>query len=196
MSVKQAQYEELLAECSDHSGAIELLKHFRPYLELIPSMRRPSESVIPIPLPLARVRRENPATTDPTSYLGEAVQLPCDLAILMCDPEWKIKAGVEILVFIHHPQEDFSNLLGRWRQAQILLDRGYEWLMPDRYDHLLSDGSDEIHPLFVLFTETPDRIRRGLRGAGLPFIVQTVYALEEDEMLDPLPPSKMLQQED
>ncbi len=196
MPVKQAQYEELLAECSDHSGAIELLKHHRPYLELIPSMRRSSESVIPIPLPLARIRSSNLAVDSSSNFSGEAVQLPCDLAILMCDPEWKIKAGVEILVFIHHPQEDFSNLLTRWRQVQILLDRGYEWLMPDRYDHLLSDGSDEIHPLFVLFPETPERIRRGLRGAVLPFVVQTVYPLEEDELMPSPPSSEVLRQED
>ncbi|MBO1068768.1 MAG: hypothetical protein HEQ13_05030 [Dolichospermum sp. DEX189] len=47
--------------------------------------------------------------------------LPCDIAIIMCDPEWKIKTSVEILVFIHRPHEDFSDLLGRWRQSQVYL---------------------------------------------------------------------------
>jgi len=104
---------------------------------------------------------------------------------LMCDPEWKIKTGVEIFIFIHRPQEDFSTILERWRQTQIWLNQGYEWLMPKRHQHLLSEGADDIHPLFVLFHETPERIRRGLRGAGLPLVVQTVYTLdEEDELID------------
>ena len=186
MPVRQAQYEELLAEYSDPLGAIELLKQFRPYLELIPSMRRSNESVVTIPLPLVRVRS---AATSPDLSIsvgqvdsGQASPLPCDLAILMCDPEWKIKTGVEIFVHIHRPQEDFSDLLSRWRRTQILLDRGYEWVMPDQHEHLLSDGADETHPLFVLFPETPERVRRGLRGAGLPFVIQTVYPLDDEEM--------------
>jgi hypothetical protein len=112
------------------------------------------------------------------------IRLPADVAILMCDPEWKIKTGVEIFVLIHQPHEDFSALLGRWRQTQIWLNQGYEWIMPKRHQHLLSEGADDIHPLFVLFPETPERIRRGLRSAGLPYVVQTVYMLEEDEFLD------------
>jgi hypothetical protein len=183
MPIEQVYYEEVLAECSDYRGAIALLKQFRPYLELIPSMRRPQESVISIPLPL--IRLQNPVSAGAARQVaaGELVGLPADIAILMCDPEWKIKTGVEIFVFIHRPQEDFSDLLSRWRQTQIWLNQGYEWLMPRRYQHLLSDGADDIHPLFVVFPETSERIRRGLRGAGLPFVVQTVYALD-DELLD------------
>jgi hypothetical protein len=180
MPVKQIYYEEVLAECSDYRGAIALLKQFRPYLELIPSMRRPQESVIPIPLPLIRLREVGFGATEPISA-GKVVSLPADLAILMCDPEWKIKTGVEIFVFIHRPQEDFSDLLSRWRQTQLRLHQGYEWLMPRRYQHLLSDGADDIHPLFIIFPETPERVRRGLRGAGLPFVVQTIYTLDEED---------------
>ena len=108
------------------------------------------------------------------------MRLPCDVGILMCDPEWKIKTGVEIFVFIHRPQEDFSDLLGRWRQTQICLDKNYEWLMPHRYRHILSEGADEIHPLFVVFPETPDRIKRGLQGSFLPFVMQSVHLPEEE----------------
>jgi hypothetical protein len=178
MTVKQAYYEELLAEYSDHVGAIALLKEFRPYLEMIPSMRRPEESVITVPLPIVRMRAAKSA-----SGMGEAsevLRLPCDVAVLMCDPEWKIKTGGDILVFIHRPQEDFSDLLGRWRQTQICLNKGYEWLMPEQYQHILSEGAEETHPLFVVFPETPERIKRGLKGAGLPFVMQVI---ETDEFV-------------
>ena len=194
MTVKQIHYEEVLADCTDYRGAIALLKQFRPYLELIPSMRRPQESVITIPLPLIRLRNAVSATaaSGQTGVLpGEVIRLPADLAVLMCDPEWKIKTGVEIFIFIHRPQEDFSTLLNRWRQTQIWLNQGYEWLMPKRHQHLLSEGADDIHPLFVLFHETPERVRRGLRGAGLPLVVQTVYTLDEEEELIDLASSEL-----
>lgn len=182
MQVKQIHYEEVLAECSDYRGAIALLKQFRPYLEMIPSMRRPQESVIPIPLPLIRIRNSVSAASvgQSSGSSSEVAQLPADLAVLMCDPEWKIKTGVELFVFIHRPQEDFSDLLRRWRQTQIWLNQGYEWLMPRPHQHILSEGADETHPLFVIFPETPERIRRGLRGACLPFVIQTVYTLDEE----------------
>ncbi len=182
MAVKQIHYEEVLAECSDYRGAIALLKQFRPYLEMIPSMRRPQESVIPIPLPLIRIRNAVSTVSVGNANItsGEVVRLPSDLAILMCDPEWKIKTGVEIFIFIHRPQEDFSDLLGRWRQTQIWLNQGYEWLMPKPHQHILSEGAEATHPLFVIFPETPERVRRGLRGAYLPFVIQTVYALDEE----------------
>ncbi|NJO77937.1 MAG: hypothetical protein HC827_05000 [Cyanobacteria bacterium RM1_2_2] len=181
MAVKQIHYEEVLAECSDYRGAIALLKQFRPYLEMIPSMRRPQESVIPIPLPLIRIRNAVSTVVGNANITsGEVVRLPSDLAILMCDPEWKIKTGVEIFIFIHRPQEDFSDLLGRWRQTQIWLNQGYEWLMPKPHQHILSEGAEATHPLFVIFPETPERVRRGLRGAYLPFVIQTVYALDEE----------------
>lgn len=181
MTVKQAHYEEMLADCSDHLGVIALLKQYRPYLEMIPSMRRPQESVISIPLPLIRIRKAASASFPGGSEIdsGELIRLPCDVAVLMCDPEWKIKTGVEIFVFIHRPQEDFSDLLGRWRQTQAWLDRGYEWLMPTRHQHILSDGAETTRPLFIVFPDTPDRIRRGLRGACLPYVTQTVELEEE-----------------
>lgn len=184
MAVKQIHYEEVLADCSDHAGAIALLRQYRPYLEKIPSMRRPNESVITIPLPLVRIRGAVSAAASGASNTiisGEVVRLPCDIAVLMCDPEWKIKTGVELFIFIHRPGEDFSDLLSRWRQTQIYLDKGYEWLMPKRHQHILSEGTDETRPLFVIFPDTPERIRRGLRGAYLPFITQTVYDPEDGE---------------
>ncbi|MEG4169967.1 MULTISPECIES: hypothetical protein [unclassified Microcoleus] len=189
MSVKQSHYETLLAEYSESSAAIALLKKYRVYMEMIPSIRRAIESLITIPLPIARLR-------DGVSYAGssgtsispgQAVCLPCDLAILMCDPEWKVKIGVEILIFIHRPGEEFSELLGRWRQSQVWLDKGYEWVMPHRYRHIYSDEAEAVHPLFVLFEETPELIQRGLMAAGLPFVVESFESgseeVEEEEFL-------------
>jgi hypothetical protein len=60
MPLKQSDYETLLAEYSNHDAAIALLKKHRPYLEMIPSMRRPDESVITIPLPIVRIRSPKP----------------------------------------------------------------------------------------------------------------------------------------
>jgi hypothetical protein len=194
MIVKQADYEELLAEYSDRLGAIALLKEFRPYLEMIPSLRRPEESVITVPLPLVRIRGAKSA-----SGIGEAsevVRLPCEVAILMCDPEWKIKTGGDILVFIHRPQEDFSDLLGRWRQTQICLNKGYEWLMPDQYQHILSEAAEETYPLFVVFPETPERIKRGLQGASLPFVTQVVYSEDEFDLVPSSSPFEILSAEE
>lgn len=185
MVVRQVQYETLLAECSEYSGAIALLKQHRPYLEVIPSMRRPKESVVTIPLPAIRVRNPIQPSGHAGIHLtaGETVLLPCDVALLMCDPEWKIKTGVELLVFIHRPNEDFSDLLMRWRQSQILLDRGYEWLLPARHQHLLSDEAEVIRPLFVIFPQSPERIFKGLKGAGLPAVTYT-EAVDDDTRLE------------
>ena len=192
MSIKQAHYEEVLADCSDQAGAIALLKQYRPYLELIPSMRRSQESLIIIPLPLIRMRGSvagsGSAAGEFRGASGELVQLPCETAILMCDPEWKIKMGVEIFVFIHRPHEDFSDLLMRWRQTQVLLHKDYEWLMPPRYQHILSEGSDRIYPLFVVFPETPERIQRGLLGGSLPFVIQTTELPAQEELSETLSP--------
>ncbi|MBD2616000.1 MAG: hypothetical protein RMY62_009700 [Nostoc sp. ZfuVER08] len=181
MTVQKSQYEASLAEYSNHQAAIALLKQHRPYLEMIPSLRRPDESVISIPLPIVRLRKT--ATT-----ASQAISLPCDVGILMCDPEWKIKTGVEILIFIHRPDEDFSDLLGRWRQSQVVLDNDYEWLMPLRHSHILSEGSDSIYPLFVIFSETSERIQRGLVGAELPFIIQTSNFFFEENCTDTFSP--------
>jgi hypothetical protein len=191
MPVKQSDYEASLAEYSNHDAAIALLKKYRPYLEMIPSMRRPDESVIAIPLPIVRIRNPNPSKGHGSISLKavpEAVCLPCDIAILMCDPEWKIKMGVEIFVFIHRPHEDFSELLGRWRQTQVMLDKDYEWVMPHRYQHVLSEGVNRLYPLFVIFPETPERIGRGLLGASLPFVVQVPESVVAQEMLETLSP--------
>jgi hypothetical protein len=88
----------------------------------------------------------------------------------LCDPEWEIKTGVEILVFIHRPQEDFSQILRRWRQTEVYLDGGYSWALPEPHQHLVNDGRDRAYPLFVVFPTSPDHIKQGLRGAGLPTV--------------------------
>ena len=190
MPVKQSDYEASLAEYSNHETAIALLKKHRPYLEMIPSMRRPDESVITLPLPIVRLRK--PSSTGHNSVnltaVQEAICLPCDVGILMCDPEWKIKMGVEIFIFIHRPHEDFSDLLTRWRQTQVLLDKDYEWLMPPRYKHIISEGANRIYPLFVVFPETQERIVRGLLGAGLPYVVEIPEPEAEEETIETLSP--------
>lgn len=160
-------YETLLSLCTDHGGVLTLLQHYRPYLETIPSLRRPQDSMVVLPLPNIRLSETPEASS---GQGGAMVNLPCDVAIIMCDPEWKITTETEILVFIHRPPEDFSQLLRRWRQTQILLHQGYEWVMPHRYQHLIGTGSGRGHPLFVVFPETPSRISRGLGGAGLPTV--------------------------
>lgn len=184
MSVTQSHYESLLAEYSNSEAAIALLKQHRPYMEMIPSMRRPEDSVITIPLPIVRLR-------DGVSYSGgqqgvsiapgQAVSLPCDLGVFMCDPEWKVKTGVEIFVFIHRPEEDFYQLLSRWRETQVWLDKDYEWVMPHQYRYIYSQEAEDIYPLFVLFSETPERIKKGLSGARLPFVVHSTWELPADD---------------
>jgi hypothetical protein len=180
MAVNRTGYETVLAEYSSPAGAIAALRQYRPYLEKVPSMRRPKDSVISIPLPLVRVKR----MAEMGERSPETLRLPCDVAILMCDPEWKIKTGVEIFVFIHRPEEDFSDLLARWRQTQIWVDQGYEWLMPQRYQHILNDGAEEAFPLFVVFPHTPDRVRKGLKGAYLPTVVESVAEPSEEDLFD------------
>lgn len=170
--MKPSHYEALLAEYSDRSALIELLKQFRPYLEMLPSMRRPGDSLIGVPLPLIRLRVEELLDNHLSRYRSEVLQLPCDIGILMCDPEWKIKTGVEIFVFIYRPGEDFSDLLGRWRKTQVLLSNNYEWVLPPRYRHILTDGAEDVLPLFVVLDDTPKRILKGLRGASLPYVIQ------------------------
>ena len=187
MTVKQFHYERLLTDYSNHETAIALLKRYRPYLEMIPSMRRSDESIITIPLPVVRVRQPIlHAEHSPITSQRRTIRLPCDVSLLMCDPEWKIKTGAEIFIYIHRPGEDFSELLSRWRQTQVLLDNGYEWLLPSRYQHILGEGEGEIYPLFVVLEKTPERIKRGLSGAYLPFVVETLdsgVAEEEAEAL-------------
>jgi hypothetical protein len=175
MLVPQTHYEELLANLSHHRGAVELLKHHRPYFERIPSIRRSEESVITIPLPIVRVKQrllQPPKSSHDVSY--ELITIPCDLALLMCDPEWQIKTEVEIFVFIHRFGEDLSDLLRRWRETQVLLSRGYSWEMPLRYQHIFSEGADKAYPLFVLSPETAERIKHGLKGAALPQVTLSV----------------------
>lgn len=185
MAIKPIQYETLLSTCTDHIGALDLLRRHRPYMEVVPSMRRPEESIVSLPLPNVRVR--NAAHLEAggsTLEAGAVVNLPCDVALLMCDPEWKIKTGIEIFVYIHRPQEDFSQLLMRWRRTQLLLDQGYEWLLPEAHNHLLNDGAEVGRPLFVLFPQSPPHILKGLQGAALPTVTAP---FETDPILVPEP---------
>jgi len=175
MVVKKSDYEALLAEYSNSRATIALLKQYRLYLEMVPSLRRPEDSLITIPLPIIRLREKGHES-------GKTVPVPCDIGIFMCDPEWKVKTGVEIFVFIYRPQEDFSDILSRWRETQVLLDKEYEWVMPQGYKHIYSQDAEEIYPLFVLFSETPERIKRGLMGANLPFVIQPTYDSIEVEV--------------
>lgn len=182
MSVQKNQYESCLAEYSNVDAVMGLLREYRPYMEKIPSLRRLDESVIAIPFPLVRLRAaiSQKALSGLEISSGEALCLPCEVGIVMCDPDWKIKAGIEVFIFVHRPQEDFSDLFLRWRQTQVLLDRGYEWVMPYRYRHMFCEGSDRAFPLFVLFEDTPERIKRGLKGAGLPFVIRATEEPQSD----------------
>lgn len=188
-SVTKTDYETLLAEYTTRSGAIALLKQYRPYLEALPSIRRSEQSLITIPLPVVRLRRPELSFPDPlqTKTPRIATPLPCDLGILMCDPEWKIKLGTEIIVFIHRPEEDFSDLINRWRQTQVYLDQDYEWLMPPNEQHIVSEAAESINPLFVVFPATSDRLKQGLAGAGFPYIVQSLDFKQLKTFVSPNP---------
>lgn len=161
----------------------------RPYFEALPSVRRPENSVVAIPLPNVR-SREVTETSGIIDTHYRIRQLSCDVALMMCDPEWKIKTGIEIVLFIQRPGEEFSDLLGRWRQTQMELGQGVEWLMPRKHKHLLAEGTETPHPLFVVFTDeggdldsASERAVRGLTGASLP--VATWAATAEDVLIQP-----------
>ncbi|MDJ1183849.1 hypothetical protein [Roseofilum casamattae] len=181
MSIKKSHYEVLLAEYTNIKSAIALLKQHRPYMERLPSMRRPEESLIAIPLPIVDLKGNELGSQGTYAPPVGLTRLPCDLGLLMCDPEWKIKTGVEILIFIHRPNEDFSDFLGRWRRSQVWLAGNYQWVMPMNFSHIISENSQKVLPLFVVFPETPERIKRGLMGAGLPVIIETPDLLLEEE---------------
>jgi hypothetical protein len=188
MSASRDYYEELLATYSAHQRAVELLRHYRPYFEKIPSIRRSSESIITIPLPVVKVRMKQGMEVKPhAEQPQELIALPCDLAFLMCDPEWQIKTGIEVFIFIHQPDEELSQLLRRWRETQVLLSRGYSWEMPLRHQHIFNEGGEKLYPLFVLSEESPERIQRGLKGAALPYaIVSHPASMEESLLLESL----------
>lgn len=186
MSSPQSHYEELLASFSDQRRAAELLKHHRPYFEKIPSIRRADESIITIPLPIIKVKQrlfQPPKVGHDIPY--ELITIPCDLALLMCDPEWQIKTDIEVFVFIHRFGEELSDLLSRWRETQVLLSRGYSWEMPLHYQHIFSEGAEKAYPLFVLAPQTSSRIHQGLKGAALPAV--TIAAPMPDPSEGPLP---------
>jgi hypothetical protein len=159
-------------------------------MEMIPSIRRSAESLITMPLPVVKLRKANLGQKlnelSPISAISKTILLPCDLAYLMCDPEWKIKMGGEIFIFIHRPEEDLSDLLSRWRQTQVILNHDYEWLMPQYYRHIISEGTEHLYPLFILFNQSEERIKQGLMGAHLPFVVMPCQqqSISEDALAD------------
>ena len=189
MSIQPSDYEQLLSKYSNHADALELLKQYRPYLEMIPSMRRSAESLITMPLPVVKLRKvlieQQSHQFSSITTTSKTILLPCDLAYLMCDPEWKIKMGGEIVIFIHRPEEDLSDLLMRWRQTQVLLDHDYEWVMPQYYRHIIGERAEHLYPLFVLFSQTSDRIKRGLAGAHLPLTIAPVHQTSVAELTLP-----------
>ena len=183
-------YEEMLATCCHYDGILSILTQHRPYFEALPSVRRPQESMVTIPLPNVR-SRETSETAGIIDARYRIRQLPCDIALMMCDPEWKIKTGIEIVLFIQRQGEDLSNLLGRWRQTQIALGEGVEWMMPRKHRHLLAEGTETPHPLFVVFVEIEDdlsaresRIISGLAGASLPVAIQTLESAAGDAEIE------------
>ncbi len=184
MTSQREVYESLLAKYSNHELAITLLQQYRPYIEMVPSIRRSKESLITLPLPIIKVRQ--PVSKDSQLFTSisrgsTSALLPCDLAYLLCDPEWKIKIGGEIIVMIHRPDEHFSDLLSRWRQTQVILDNNYEWVTPNYYRHLITEGSDRTYPLFVLNHSSDPRISKGLGSAHLPFVVSNSTTAEHLE---------------
>jgi hypothetical protein len=183
MSIKQSHYETVLADYCNRESIVSLLKNHREYLEMIPSMRRPIDSLISIPLPLAKVHNWRSLSEESLNQMesDEIINIPCDIAILMCDPQWKIKMGVEILLFIHRPQEDFSDLLRRWRKSQIYLSKEYEWVMPTSEDHMFSDIAEQILPLFIIFPQTPERIKKGLQSSSLPYIEYILESVSDEQ---------------
>ncbi len=175
---KRLAYEALLASCCHYDGILTVLSQHRPYFESLPSIRRLQESMVIIPLPNVR-SREVVEVGGKKEICDRICSLPCDIALMVCDPEWQIKTGIEIVLFIQRPREDFSDLVYRWRQTQVALGQGVEWLMPREHRHLLAEGNAEPYPLFVVFTSsTPDaydasdRIIHGLTGAKLPVATQ------------------------
>lgn len=186
MAIAPNLYEYTLVRYTDPLHATELLRQYRPYLEMIPSMRRPQESLIPIPLPIAHIQVPAATTTNQRPQV-KSVMVPCDLVFVMCDPEWKVKTDIELLVFIHRPGESFTELLTRWRQSQVLLSRSYSWDMPLQHRDVFSEGANRQLPLFVLFQETLAVIKRGLKAARLPFVIDTTILKDQ-----PSPATKLM----
>jgi hypothetical protein len=176
MNTHQQQYDTLLCHYSDQLEAIKLLRQYRPYFELIPSLRRPTDSVISLPLPVIKLA----IAQDNQNH----IQLHCDLTLIMCDPDWKVKTGREVFVFIHRPGEDFSSMLRRWRQVEVVLGDEYHWILPWKHRNLMGDKGEFHYPLFVTLDYTPARIKRGLEGASLPFVEAEVPELDSPPDLE------------
>ncbi|MDX2256295.1 MAG: hypothetical protein NW214_12330 [Pseudanabaenaceae cyanobacterium bins.39] len=176
MSNQQSQYDSLLSHYSNPLEAIALLREYRPYFELIPSLRRPIDSLISIPFPVVQLSGSH--------IQHQHLQLQCELALIMCDPDWKVKTGQEIFVFIHRPGEDFSGLLQRWRQVEVALGEEYYWLLPWKHRSIISDRGEYHYPLFVTLDYSPMRISKGLEGASLPHVKAAALVEPPSDDLD------------
>jgi hypothetical protein len=49
---------------------------------------------------------------------------------------------------------------------------------------MFSEGAETIHPLFVVFDQTPERIKKGLKGSFLPMVVQSYRPALIDDSLE------------
>jgi len=96
----------------------------------------------------------------------------------MCDPEWKIKTGVEIFCLHSSSPRRLFGLLGRWHKPSFARQRLRVANAP-RYKHILSEG---LTPsiLCSLSLKRPEQIKQGLHGAYLPFVTQ-ILNLEVEE---------------
>lgn len=161
--------DRCLTACCDRATVVALLQQHRPYWELLPSLRRPAESLLPLPLPLVRCRTRIQSDRGSETVV-QLVPVPCDLVFLLCDPEWKVKVGPDICLLIHRPAESFHDLLDRWRQTQICLSQPYEWHLEETQKQFQAEAGDAVLPLFLLQADGPELIRKALSTVGLPWV--------------------------
>ncbi|AZB72270.1 hypothetical protein [Synechococcus elongatus] len=161
--------DRCLAACCDRAISVALLQQHRPYWELLPSLRRPAESLLPLPLPLVR-RRERLVSDRGVETVVQLTPVPCELVFLLCDPEWKVKVGPDICLLIHRPEESFNDLLDRWRKTQICLSQPYEWHLEETQKQFQAEAGEAVLPLFLLQPDGPELIRKALTTVGLPWV--------------------------
>ena len=61
---------------------------------------------------------------------------------------------------------------------------GKAWFVSHSSAYRYSEGAETIHPLFVVFDQTPERIKKGLKGACLPMVVQSYRPALIDDCLE------------
>jgi hypothetical protein len=76
MSNQTTEYELLLSGYCSRERIISLLRKYRPYLEMVPSLRRPHDSVITIPLPIVKIRNLRPNVDELVHFENTAVIYP------------------------------------------------------------------------------------------------------------------------